>query len=111
MIRCDPEQNEENPSKDVRDDFGIAATMALGGVQKVFLILHYNPGSFKIGGKTYTDNKNSRMSRLLKLLNYEPEASIERLLICYDQPKDSTLPLIAESWDEAAKQVSRVAYH
>ena len=82
--------------------------MALGGVHKV-LILHYNPDSFKIGGKAYTENKKSRMPRLLKLLNYEPETSIERLFICYDQPKDSTLPLIAESWDEAAKQVSRVA--
>ena len=106
-MRTRAEQGK-TPSKDVRDDFGIAATMALGGVQKV-LILHYNPDAYKVGGKTFTENKNNRMTRLLKLLNHEPETSIERLFICYDSDKDSTLPLIAESWSEAAKQVSRVA--
>ena len=55
-----------------------------------------------------TESKKDRMQRLLDLLNYEP-AAFERVFLCYDQNEGATLPQVAASWDEAARQVSRVA--
>jgi len=70
--------------------------------------VHYNPDSYKVDGNTRVESNKARMTRLLDLLAYEPRA-FERVFLCYDQASESTLPQVAESWDPAARQVSRVA--
>ena len=93
---------------DVRRDFDIAASVALGSDQPL-LIIRYTPDAYKVGGKTRTTSKKDRMQRLMALLNYEP-MSFERIYLCYDQDDEgATLPQVASYWDEEAKQFSRIA--
>ena len=107
LLECDEDQHRSyDPSCDVRRDFDIAASVALGSCQKL-LIIHYNPDPYRIAGRTRTESRKDRMQRLLALLDHEPDA-FERVFLCYDQDEGATLPQVAASWDVAAKQVSRV---
>ena len=107
LLECDEDQHRSyDPSCDVRRDFDIAASVALGSGQKL-LIIHFNPDPYRISGRTRTETKKDRMQRLLALLDHEPDA-FERVFLCYDQDEGATLPQVAASWDVAAKQVSRV---
>ena len=85
----------------------MAASVALGNTHKL-LIVRYNPDPYRVDGKTRVESKQDRLKRLLDLLDYEPVA-FERIFLCYDQDSASMLPQVAASWDEAARQVSRVA--
>jgi hypothetical protein len=107
LLECDEDQHRSyDPSCDVRRDFDIAASVALG-TNQTLLIIHYNPDSYRISGKTRTESKKDRMQRLLALFDHEPKA-FERVFLCYDQDEGATLPQVAVSWDRVAKQVSRV---
>ena len=108
LLECDEDQHKTyDPSCDVRRDFDMAASVALGSSHDL-LIIRYNPDSYKVGGKTRTESKKDRTTRLIALLDYEPNA-FERIFLCYDQDVDSKLPLVANRWGKAARQVSRVA--
>ena len=108
LLECDEDQHRAyDPSCDVRRDFDMAASVALGSTHKL-LIVRYNPDNYRVDGKTRIESKKDRIERLLALLDYEPVA-FERVFLCYDQNSGSTLPQVAASWDEAARQVSRVA--
>jgi len=108
LLECDEDQHRSyDPSCDVRRDFDMAASVALGSRQKL-MIVRYNPDSYRVGGKTRTESKKDRIKRLLELLEYEPQG-FERVFMGYDQESGSTLPQVAASWEEAARQVSRVA--
>jgi len=108
LLECDEDQHRGyDPSCDVRRDFDMAASVALGSQQKL-MIVRYNPDSYRVGGKTRVESKKDRMKRLLEVLDYEPVA-FQRVFLCYDQDSGSVLPQVAISWDVAARQVSRVA--
>ena len=70
--------------------------------------MRYNPDPYRVDGNTRVESRKDRMKRLMELMDYEPIA-FERVFLCYDQDSASTLPQVAASWDEAARQVSRVA--
>ena len=108
LLECDEDQHRGyDPSCDVRRYFDMAASIALGSQQKL-MIVRYNPDSYRVDGKTRAESKKDRIKRLLELLDYEPQA-FERVFLCYDQESGSRLPQVAASWEEAARQVSRVS--
>ena len=110
LLEVDEDQhNHYDLSCDVRRDFDIAASVALGSGHKL-VILRYNPDAFKVGGVTRRTSKRERHAKLLALigrLQVEPAAPFERLFLSYDHESGS-LPSVAEHWDEVAKAVSRV---
>ena len=84
LLECDEDQHRSyDPSCDVRRDFDIVASVALGSGQKL-LIIHFNPDPYRISGRRRTETKKDRMQRLLALLDHEPDA-FERVFLCYDQ--------------------------
>jgi len=108
LLECDEDQHRcYDPSCDVRRDFDMAASVALGSHHKL-MIIRYNPDGYRVDGNTRVENKKDRMKRLLELLEYEP-AAFERVFLCYDQNSGSTLPQVAVSWDMVVRQVSRIA--
>ena len=108
LLECEEDQHRSyDPSCDVRRDFDMAASVALGSAHKL-MVVRYNPDSYRIDGKTRVESKNDRINRLLVLLDYGPVA-FERVLLCYDQDSTSTLPQVGVAWEEAARQVSRIA--
>ena len=89
---CTPEVDEgqhghQDPSCDVRRDFDMAASVALGSQHKL-AIVRYNPDGFKIAGRTARTGKKERHPRLLQLLHSllqeEPEQQFQRLFLYYD---------------------------
>ena len=108
ILECDEDQHRSyDPSCDVRRDFDMAASVALGSGHKL-KIVRYNPDSFRVDGKPRVESKKDRMMRLLEELNKEPQ-SFERVFLCYDHDSSSSLPQVAASWDCVSWQVSRVA--
>ena len=109
ILECDEDQHRAyDVSCDVRRDFDIAASVALGSGHKL-MIVHYNPDAFRVNGKTRTTSQKDRIKKLLEVLEHEPEA-FERVFVFYDASgDDATLPQVAASWDPAARQVSRLA--
>ena len=91
--------------RDVRFEFALA--QSVGSRQKL-MVIRYNPDAYRIGGKTKSEGEKKRIQRLLSLLQYKPR-SFERILLCYDQGEGERLPQEAVMWDDAARQVSRVA--
>ena len=77
------------------------------GSQHKLKIIHYNPDSYRVDGKTRLEAKRDRLGRLLRELDVEP-VGFERLFMFYDGTSDSHLPQVAVSWAEAAREVSRV---
>ena len=109
LLECDEDQHRSyDPSCDVRRDFDMAASVALGSSHKL-MVIRYNPDSYRVDGRTRTESNKDRLKRLLALLEYEPMA-FERVFLCYDQESTSTLPQVAAAWDATARQVSRAAY-
>ena len=107
LLECDEDQHRSyDPSCDVRRDFDIAASVALGSSHKL-MIVRYNPDSYRVGGSVRTESKKDRLRRLLAIMDYEP-TSFERVFLFYDQDEGASLPQVAASWDVAAKQVSRI---
>jgi hypothetical protein len=114
VLEVDEHQHSHQPPNcDVRRDFDIAASVALGSGGKL-IVLRFNPDPFSIGGVTQRLTKKERQARLLTLLGkleaQEPELPFSRLYLFYDvATPHSELPLVAEQWDSTiARQISRV---
>ena len=114
LLEVDEEQHKAyDPSCDVRRDFDMAASVALGSGHKL-LVLRYNPDAFKIAGVTRRTTKKERHAQLIRLLGEllarEPEAPFTRLFLFYDRAaENNALPCVAEHWSEPVRAVSRCA--
>ncbi len=107
ILECDEFQHRAyDVSCDVRRDFDVAASVALGSQHKL-KVIHYNPDAFRVDGKDQVKSKKDRIARLLEVIAEEP-AGFERVFLFYDGTSDSHLPQVAVSWPEAAREVSRV---
>ena len=108
IIEVDELQHKSyDPSCDVRRDFDVAAAVTLGSAHKL-RILHFNPDAFRVDGKTRTTGKKDRIAKLLEALEEGEPAGFDRVFLFYNCVGGATLPLVAASWEEAAKQVSRI---
>jgi hypothetical protein len=113
ILEVDEEQHSHyDPSCDVRRDFDMASSVTLGSGHKL-AIVRYNPDPFKVGGVTLRTAKKQRHAKLLTLLRdllaHEPELRLNRLFLFYDRAaSDSTLPLVAEKWDDPVRMVSKL---
>ena len=94
-------------SCDVRRDFDMAASVALGSAQKL-VILRYNPDPYKIAGQTRRTSTKDRHETLMKTINeMEEGVGFRRLFLFYDKDSDDALlPSVAKEWDPAAREVS-----
>ena len=111
MLECDEDQHRSaDASCDVRRDFDMAASVALGSAHKL-RIIRFNPDSYRVAGITRRESRKDRISRLLALIDDdEPVGALERVFLCYDQEsRDAPLPQVAASWDVVARHVSRMA--
>ena len=112
ILEVDENQHgHQDSSCDVRRDFDMVASIALGSQHKL-AIVRYNPDAFKVAGRTVRTPKTERHPKLLQLLHSlmqeEPEKSFQRLFLFYDRAaEDSELPAVAEDWDVVARTVSR----
>ena len=102
-----------DPSCDVRRDFDICASVALGSAQKL-VILRYNPDPFKVDGATRVVAKKERLKALVDLVQSwdadpAPDLLFARFFLFYDQTSQSHLPCVAEQWhSDVAREVSRI---
>ena len=111
ILEVDEQQHAHYPPGcDVRRDFDILASVALGSADKL-CIIRYNPDAQQIGGVAKPLNKAQREAKLLQViqeLETEPELPFSRLYLYYNRAAhDSPLPLVADSWPEEVKAVSR----
>ena len=111
VLEVDELQHHGDPvGCDVRRDFDILASVALGSNDKL-CVARFNPDAYKVGGVTQTTSRKQREARLLQALedlNEEPELPFSRLFLFYNKDShESTLPSIAESWSPEVRQVSR----
>jgi hypothetical protein len=109
VLECDEHQHAAYPAScDVRRDFDIAASVALGSAQKL-VIVRYNPDEYRVAGKTARTPKKDRHARLVQLLTELPEpAGFQRIFLFYDrEAPDSELPLVAKEWPDGARAVSK----
>ena len=96
LLEVDEEQHKAyDPSCDVRRDFDMAASVALGSGHK--LLVRYNPDGFKIAGMTRRTTKKERHAQLIRLLGEllarEPEALFTRLFLFYDRAAENNTAL------------------
>ena len=98
------------PGCDVRRDMDTLASVSLGSADKL-CIVRYNPDAQQIGGVTHTLRKAQREAKLLQVLQdleVEPQLPFSRCFLYYNRANhDSPLPLVADSWPEEVKAVSR----
>jgi hypothetical protein len=97
VLEVDEDQHRhQDPSCDVRRDFDIAASVALGSGHDL-VIVRFNP-SLKL--------RKELLDLLDDLLSKRPKQPFQRIFLGYDS--DEVLPRVAKDWDAAAKLVSRV---
>ena len=112
ILEVDEDQHTSYPhSCDVRRDFDIVASVALGSAQKL-AIIHYNPDAFQIAERTASVSTKDRIGALVSLIRDMPEPQgFQRIFMYYTRDAaDSRLPSVAKHWDDlVAKQVSRCA--
>ena len=113
LLEVDEDQHRHyDATCDVRRDFDMAASVALGSGHKL-VILRYNPDTFKVGDVTCRMPKRERHARLLTLLGRlqaaEPATPFERLFLFYDREPGNGLPTVAQHWNEVTKAVSSIA--
>jgi hypothetical protein len=113
LLECDEEQHKAyDPSCDLRRDFDSCASIALGSQHKA-VVLRYNPDAFKVGGVTRRTSKKDRQQKLIEILkSWEedpaPGLGFARFFLFYDAADDAApLPLVAQSWDEEVRAISR----
>jgi hypothetical protein len=112
VLEVDEEQHSHyTPSCDVRRDFDIAASIALGSAQKL-VIIRYNPDAYNVAGRTLRTTAKERHQKLLSIIQgmNEPEG-FQRVFLFYDRDSsDATLPSVAKEWDyHTILQVSKNA--
>jgi len=115
ILEGDEWQHSSYPAMcDVRRDFDIYASIAMGSGQKV-VILRYNPDAFRIDGQPVRVAAKERQRRLIEVLRAwieedpAPGLPFARFFLYYDGRSDSTLPLVAKDWEsDEARAISSV---
>ena len=108
VLEVDEDQHRSYPVRcDVRRDMDIAASVALGSGHRL-RIIHFNPDAYRVDGKTRLTSKKDRVAKLLEALEEGEPAGFERVFLFYDSVSGATLPQVAASWENAAKEVSRI---
>jgi hypothetical protein len=113
LLECDEDQHKAyDPSCDLRRDFDSCASIALGSQHKA-VVLRYNPDAFKVAGVTRRTSKKDRQQKLIEILSSweedpAPGLGFARFFLFYDAADDAApLPLVAQSWDEEVRAISR----
>ncbi len=115
LLEVDEHQHSGYPiSCDIRRDFDIYTSIALGSGQKV-AILRYNPDAFRIDGKNVRVAAKERQRRLVEVLrdwiaeDPVPDLPFARFFLYYDGRSGSALPLVAKDWEsDEARAISAV---
>ena len=108
VLEVDEHQHANYPSAcDVRRDFDIAASVALGSAQKL-VVLRYNPDSFRVAGKNFPVAQKVRIDRLIEVIHNMPEPQgFKRFFLFYDMESETAaLPIVAKEWEENVREVS-----
>ena len=110
LLEVDEQQHGTRPTScDVRRDFDIAASAALGAGHKL-VVLRYNPDAFRVAGKSRAVSQKERQAKLLDTIEEmkEPQG-FRRLFMYYDRDaEESALPSIAREWGAAAREASSI---
>jgi hypothetical protein len=100
VVEVDEEQHAHYPAScDVRRDFDVAASVAMGSDQKL-VVLRYNPDAYKVAGETVRTPTKERLGRLVSAIRdmTEPEG-FQRVFLFYDKDAASaTLPSVSKEW-------------
>lgn len=115
LLEVDENMHSAYPAScDVRRDFDMFASLALGSGHKV-AVLRYNPDSFRVDGKPVRVPLKDRQRRLVEVLRLwlledpAPGKQLSRFFLYYDCHSDSSLPVVAKDWQsEEAREVSAV---
>ena len=112
LLECDEQQHSAYPAScDVRRDFDMCASVALGSQQKV-VVLRYNPDAYHVNGVTRRISKKDRHAKLVSTIEaFEEDPCLSlgfaRFFLFYDAATDdATLPLISKEWDPEALKLS-----
>jgi len=110
IVECDESQHAHYTATcDVRRDFDVAASIALGDSAQKLAMLHYNPDCFRVAGASRTVTTKKRLARLVEAIRElpEPKGEFSRYFLYYDKDEDhATLPTIAKEWNVAARDGS-----
>jgi len=115
VLEVDEQQHSGYPvACDVRRDFDIYASVALGSGQKL-AILRYNPDDFRVDGKSARVTTKERQRRLVEVLRAwaledpAPNLPFARFFMYYDGLSGSELPLVAKDWNsDEARAISSI---
>jgi hypothetical protein len=115
LLEVDEDAHSSYPAAcDVRRDFDMCASLALGSGHKV-VVLRYNPDSFRVDGRNMgvaTKEKQRRLVEVVRAWLLEdpaPGKQLARFFMYYDMRSDATLPVVAKEWEsEEARAVSEV---
>ena len=110
LLEVDEEQHKAyDPSCDVRRDFDMAASVALGSGHKL-LVLRYNPDAFKIAGMNQEGAPRSADPPAGRAVGARAGGAFHPPFFLYDRAaENNTLPCVAEHWSEPVRAVSRCA--
>jgi hypothetical protein len=113
LLEVDEQQHTSYvASCDVRRDFDIAASVALGSQHKL-VMLRYNPDAFKVDGNTCTTSKKDRLAKLIATIKAwdedpAPGMPFARFFMFYDAKSGQQWPVIGEEWvSDDVRQISR----
>ena len=103
ILEVDEHQHSSYPAAcDIRRDFDIYASIAMGSGQKV-AILRYNPDEFRIDSKTVRVAAKDRQHRLIEVLrdwiaeDPVPNLPLARFFLYYDGRSGTTHPPLAQA--------------
>ena len=110
-MEVDEHQHGHYPAAcDVRRDFDILASVAMGSSDKL-CVLRYNPDAYQVGGVTQIATKKQREAKLLQVLadlEVEPEQRFSWFFLFYNRrTHDSLHPVVADGWTTEVREVSR----
>jgi hypothetical protein len=112
LLECDEQQHSAYPAScDVRRDFDMCASIALGSQQKV-VVLRYNPDAYHVNGATRRISKKDRLAKLLETIEAFkndpcPSLGFARFFLFYDKASDDApLPLISKEWEAEVCKLS-----
>jgi hypothetical protein len=112
ILECDEQQHSAYPpSCDVRRDFDVCASIALGSQHKA-VFLRYNPDAFHVAGATRHTSWKDREAKLIETLKAwdtdpVPGLGFARFFLFYDAESDeAALPLVSHHWDDVVRTTS-----